>query len=136
LQDEFADSFLRGGISDRTQQREAATVAVHDVHARGKRDVPAGAAFPDREADQLESVERAIGEVQFCIGELAWRVRFVVRNDLDDHDLTSSIGAFYETHSARCCWYSAYVRRITSRTWSCDLGSLIARNSGTLVLSP
>ena len=37
----------------------------------------------DGEADQLQSVEDAIADVQLGIGEFAGRVAFVVRNDRD-----------------------------------------------------
>ena len=38
---------------------------------------------------QLQAFEHAFGEMQLGIREFAWRVAFVVRNDLDDHDGTS-----------------------------------------------
>ena len=55
-----------------------------EVLTRGERDVATAAAtaLPDREANQLESVERSAGEVQFGVGELSGRVAFVVRGDL------------------------------------------------------
>ena len=62
-------------VADRTQQREAAAFTVDRVLPRGERDVAAaaGAPFPDGEADQLQAVELAAGEVQFGIGEFAGR---------------------------------------------------------------
>ena len=79
------------GVSDRPQQREAATLTIDDVLARRERDVAATAAatLPDGEADQLQAVECAVGEMQLGIREFAGRVAFVVRSDLDDHDVTS-----------------------------------------------
>ena len=57
LEDAVADGVLGRRVGDRTQQCEAAALAVHAVLARRERDVPAAAAaaLPDREADQLES---------------------------------------------------------------------------------
>ena len=89
VEDQLADALLRGGVDDRPQQGERSALAVDGVLAGGERDVPAaaGAAFPDGKADQLQAGERAVGEVQFGIGELAGRVALVVRGDLDgDHD--------------------------------------------------
>ena len=73
LEDAVAHRVLGGRVDDGTQQREAAALAVHAVLPRRERDVPAAAAaaLPDREADQLESGERAVGEVEFRVGELA-----------------------------------------------------------------
>ena len=64
-------------------------LTVDRVLARGERDVAAtaAAALPDGEPDQLQAVEHAVGEVQLGIREFAGRVGFVVRNDLDDHDV-------------------------------------------------
>ena len=58
---------------DRTQQREAATLAVDRVLPRGKRDVAAAAGLPlpHGEADQLQPFERARGEVQLRVRQLA-----------------------------------------------------------------
>ena len=54
---------------------------------RGKRDVAAvaGPPLPDGEADQLQAVEDAFGEMQFRVGKLSRRVVLVVRSDFDDH---------------------------------------------------
>ena len=76
LQHELADAVLRGGVGDRTQQREAATLTVDGVLARREGDVASAttAALPDGEADQLQAVEHAVGEVQLGIREFAGRV--------------------------------------------------------------
>src|SRR4030095_11400039 len=47
-------------------------------------------ALPDPEANQLQSLERPGGEVQLGVSQLAWRVVFVVRDDLDGHGGCSS----------------------------------------------
>ena len=91
LQHELSNAFLRGSVSDWTEQCETTPIAIDRVLTRRERDVAATAAapLPDCEPDQLQAVEHAIGEVQFRIREFALRVGFVVRNDLDDHDGTS-----------------------------------------------
>src|SRR6185295_11164766 len=90
-EDEIADALLRVDVRDRAQQRKAAALTIDGVLVRRERDVAprATAALPDAEADQLQAVERAVGEMQLGIGEFAGRVAFVVRGDLDDHTLTS-----------------------------------------------
>ena len=90
-EDEIADALLRVDVRDRAQQRKAAALTIDGVLARRERDVAprATAALSDAEADQLQAVERAVGEMQLGIGEFAGRVAFVVRGDLDDHILTS-----------------------------------------------
>jgi hypothetical protein len=74
-------------------KREAPTFTIYRVLASGKRDVASatGATFPDGEADQLQAVEFAVGEVQLGIREFAGRVLFVVWGDMDGetHDVTS-----------------------------------------------
>src|SRR5690606_31368058 len=58
--DRIAQGVLRGGVVDRAQQREAAALAVDRVLPRREGYVAAaGLALPDREADQLETAERA-----------------------------------------------------------------------------
>src|SRR5438093_1473622 len=91
LQHEIANAFLRVDIGDRAQQRKGATFTVHGVLARREGDVATATAatLPDGEADQLQACELAVAEVQLGIGEFAGRVAFVVRCDLDDHDVTS-----------------------------------------------
>src|SRR4051812_10050945 len=91
LEHEVPYPFLGVGVSDRPQQREAATVTIHDVLARREGDVATAtaASLPDGEADQLQSFESAVGKMQLGIREFAGRVAFVVRRDLDDHDVTS-----------------------------------------------
>src|SRR5687767_16005956 len=65
LQYEIAHTLLCARISNRAQQREAATLTVDGVLARRKRDVAArtSALLPHGEADQLQAVEHAFGEV-------------------------------------------------------------------------
>src|SRR5687767_5769028 len=55
LQHEIADAFLRTGVYDGTQQREAAALTVDRILARRERDVAASTAatLPNGEADQL-----------------------------------------------------------------------------------
>ncbi len=57
-------------------KREAAPFAVHAVLTRRERHVPSRSAprLPNREADQLQAIERTVGEVQLRIGELSRRV--------------------------------------------------------------
>ena len=73
LENQLAQAVLRGDVEDRPQQREAAALAVDAVLPRRKRDVPpvSTSPFPDRKTDQLEAVERALGEVQFGVGEFS-----------------------------------------------------------------
>ena len=80
LEHEIAYPFLGVGVSDRPQQREAATVTIDDVLARREGDVATATAapLPDHEANQLDSFESAVGEMQLGIRELAGRVAFVV----------------------------------------------------------
>ena len=87
VEDEVAQLVLRSALGQRSQQREAPPLAVDRILPRGERDVaPAAVAtFPDRESDQLQAVERTLGEVQLGVGELPWRVSLVVPADLDQH---------------------------------------------------
>src|SRR5919199_2317818 len=65
-----------------------AALAVHRVAASRERDVEAAARatpLPNSEPDQLESFEWTLGEMQLGIGQLARRIAFVVRRDLDRH---------------------------------------------------
>src|SRR5262249_20191878 len=66
LEHELAHTLLSVGVSNRSQQRKAATITVDDVLARREGNVPAstGAPLPDGEADQLHAVEFAIAEMQ------------------------------------------------------------------------
>src|SRR2546430_6338539 len=91
LQYEVANAFLRVDVVDRPQQGKAATLTVDSVLARREGDVATATAatLPDGEADQLQACELSVAEVQLGIGEFAGRVAFVVRCDLDDHDVTS-----------------------------------------------
>src|SRR5262245_61261144 len=91
LQHEFAYAFLRLRVGDRPKQCEAATVTIDDVLAGREGDVATATAatLPDSETDQLHAVEFAVVEMQLGIREFAGRVAFVVRSDLDDHDVTS-----------------------------------------------
>src|SRR4051812_47545988 len=91
LEHEIAHPFLGVGVGDRPQQRKATTVTIDDVLARREGDVATAtsSSLPDGEADQLQSFESAVGKVQLGIREFAARVAFVVRSDLDDHDVTS-----------------------------------------------
>jgi hypothetical protein len=73
LQNQLSNPVVSRGVGRRPEQREAAAFAVDGVLARGERDVPAiaGAAFPDGEADQLQPVEGAVGEVELRVSQLA-----------------------------------------------------------------
>src|SRR6187401_688610 len=87
LKDEVAQSILRRRVGDRTKQREASPLAVDRVLPRRKRhtaSVPV-APFPYREADQLETLERPVFEMNFGFGQLARRIALVVWRDLDSH---------------------------------------------------
>src|SRR5688572_5539337 len=88
LQDEIAQSVLRRRIGNRAQQREASPLAVDRVLPGRKRDVPAVpvASLPDREPDQLQSLEVPVLEMHFCFCEFARRCALVVRCDFDSHD--------------------------------------------------
>ena len=94
LEDEVADAVLGRGVGDRTQQGKAAPLSVDGVLTGREGDVPTGtsAAFPDAEANQLEPLERAAGEVQLGVGELSGRVALVVRCDLHGEFCRSHVG--------------------------------------------
>src|SRR5207244_194040 len=66
LQYEISDALLRTCVGDGTKQREAATLTIDCVLARRERDVAAvaSATFPNGEANQLQTVENAVGEMQ------------------------------------------------------------------------
>src|SRR5262245_10242600 len=88
VENQLAHPALPGGVDDGTQQREAAALAVDVILPGRKRDVAGSAAaarFPDRETDQLESIEWAVCEMQLGIGELPGRVAPVVWRNLDRH---------------------------------------------------
>src|SRR2546427_450306 len=87
LEHELANALLRCGVDDGPEKRERTTFTVHRVLARRKCHVAArtAAALPDREANELETFERASGEVQLCLGELSNGVALVVRLNLDCH---------------------------------------------------
>src|SRR5262249_31681893 len=89
IENQLADPSLRCRVHNRTQQREAATLAIDVVLTGGKRDIPASApAAPllrDGETTQLEPLEGALREVQLCVSELSRRVAPVVRRNLDRH---------------------------------------------------
>src|SRR5262245_60038555 len=104
----FADLVLCRGVDDRPQQREAPPLAVDAVLTRGKGDVSSSPAapFPDREADQLQSLERAFSEMQLSICELSGGVALVVWRNLDCPVTRSSMvsrpqraGSYSERHS-------------------------------------
>lgn len=89
VEDQIAQPVLGRGVDDGPQQREAAPLAVHRVLARRERHRPAAAApLPDREADELQAVERAAREVQLRIRQLARRVAPVVRDEQDARTTT------------------------------------------------
>ena len=69
LENEFTNSFLRGGIGDWSEQREAAAFPVDRVLSRGKRDISAAAsaALPHAEADQFQTFQHAFGDVQLSV---------------------------------------------------------------------
>src|SRR5204862_7812332 len=88
VEDQLPQLVLRSDVDDRTQQSEATPFAVHAVLPRGKRDISAGpsaAAFPDAESNQLEALERTVGEMQFGFGQFARRIPLVVWRNLDRH---------------------------------------------------
>ena len=88
LQDQIAQPVLRRRIGNRPKQRETPPFAVDRILPRRKRDVPAVAVapLPYREADQLQTLEVAVFEVNFGFGELARRSALVVRCDFHSHD--------------------------------------------------
>ena len=59
---------------------------------RRKRHVPAGlvAALPDSEADELQTVQSALAEMQFRVGDRAGQVATVVGVELDHHEAVVS----------------------------------------------
>lgn len=93
-EDQVADGLLGGGIRDGSEERKAAALAVHGVLSGGERDgaTGAGAALPDSEANQLESGEDAVDEVELDVGQLSRRVALVVRDDLHDGVLRGDDG--------------------------------------------
>jgi hypothetical protein len=61
---------MRSVVGDRSQQGEAATLAVDRVLARREGDIASTSApLPDGEADQLQAFELSVAEVQFGIRE-------------------------------------------------------------------
>src|SRR5581483_581052 len=69
-------------VLGRSQERIAAAFSVNGVLPRGERYVFSPiATFPDREADQLETAERAsVGfEDHFRVRQFSWRTPFLVR---------------------------------------------------------
>src|SRR3954463_14235481 len=79
----------------RSQERIAATFSIDGELPRGERHVPTPiATFPDREADQLETAERAsVGfEDHLGVRQLSWRVALVVRDDLHGHQFACVFG--------------------------------------------
>ena len=86
LEHEFTNALLRIHVGDRAQQRETASFTVDGVRACREGDVASatGTAFPDGEADQLQAVEFAAGEMQLGIGEFADRILLVVWCELDE----------------------------------------------------
>src|SRR5207248_8550331 len=88
IKNQLPQLVLCSRVSDRTQERKTAAIAVDGVLPRGKGDVAAAAAapFPDGEANELQPIERTFGEVQFGIGQLSRRsVGSVVLGNLDRH---------------------------------------------------
>src|SRR5207237_457454 len=85
VDDQIADTSLRGDIVNRSQEREAAPLPVHGVLTRGERHVPAsaGSALPDSEANELQPGEHAVVEVQLGVGEFSGRVALLVDHELD-----------------------------------------------------
>src|SRR5262245_29299700 len=73
-------------IAGRSKERKAPPLAVHRVLTSGKRDIaPPGFSLPDPEPDELEPIERAAGEMQLCVRQLAGRTALVVRKELHRH---------------------------------------------------
>ena len=64
-QNEVPDAFLGDDVGDRTEEREAALLAVDGVLARREGHAAAGtvAALPDPESKELEALERTAGDV-------------------------------------------------------------------------
>jgi hypothetical protein len=71
LQHEIAHTLLSRGIINRTQQREATPLTMGGELTRREGDVLACAVptRPDAEADQLQAIELATGEVEFGVRE-------------------------------------------------------------------
>jgi hypothetical protein len=91
LQDEVPDAVLGGGVADRTEQGEAALLAIDGVLTGGEGHAAAGsgAAFPDPETNELEALERPAREVQLGVCESSDRAAFVFRLDLHCHAVCS-----------------------------------------------
>src|SRR4029079_9339590 len=82
-------------VLGRSQERIAAAFSIDGELPRGERHVlPPIATFPDREADQLETAERAsVGfEDHFRVRQFSWRAPFLVRNDLHGHEFACVFG--------------------------------------------
>src|ERR1700719_2688150 len=96
LEDELTDAVLGRGVADRTQQGKAASLSVDGVLTGREGDVATGAAaaLPNAEANQLQPLERAAGEVQLGVGELSGRVALVVRCDLHGEFCRSHLASF------------------------------------------
>src|SRR5689334_23988631 len=67
FQHKITNTLLCAGVCDRAQKREAAALVADSVLSAWEGHAPplATAPLPDREADQLQPVELAVGEVQF-----------------------------------------------------------------------
>src|SRR4051794_17564623 len=88
VEDAVPDRLRVTVVLGRSQERKAAAFSVNGVLPCGERHVsPPIATFPDREADQLETAERAsIGfEDHLGIRQLSWRVALLVGDDLHGH---------------------------------------------------
>src|SRR5437762_3691284 len=82
-------------VLGRSQERIAAAFSVDGELPRGERHVFSPiATFPAREADQLETAERAsVGfEDHLRVRQLSWRAPFLVRNDLHGHEFACVLG--------------------------------------------
>jgi hypothetical protein len=84
-EDRITHAILARGITDRSQQRERAPLAIHGILPRRERHIAARAraTLPNGEANQLQPLERAAREVQLHIRQLPRRIALVVCDDLD-----------------------------------------------------
>ena len=88
LQDELANAILRGGVTrDWAEQCKAPSLAIDRERPCGERDVATvpASTLPDGEANQLQSSQRAVDEMQFGLSQLSGRVVLLVRRDFHDH---------------------------------------------------
>src|SRR5262245_42570151 len=95
VEDAIPDCLRVTVVLGRPQERVAAAFSVDGVLPCGERHVSSPiATFPDREADQLETAERAsIGfEDHLRVRQLSCRTAFLVRDDLHGHEFACVFG--------------------------------------------